>query len=184
MAVAAARRGRTNKTSYVLCHQPKSFDWRLRSALPHSFKRLGDTRFAEAGARLNQIVQPPRNTRSTAGEDLGVADERILGLTPIATRCGVTVGAPSPGLGVDHHADSTGCLSLPAHPRLLLSRAKAWMVVLFEDRNADCATPPDHSRCTALSSSASLKQRSGPSPPLNVSAPRPPSKTSRTAPPS
>jgi mRNA interferase MazF len=36
VAVAAARRGRANKTSYVLCHQPKSFDWRLRSASPPS----------------------------------------------------------------------------------------------------------------------------------------------------
>lgn len=57
MLVAAARQGRTNNASYVLCPQLKSFDWRLRSASPHPFKRLGDTRVAEACARLNQIVQ-------------------------------------------------------------------------------------------------------------------------------
>jgi mRNA interferase MazF len=43
--------------SYVLCHQPKSFDWRLRSAKPHPLKRLADAPFAEVCARLNQIIQ-------------------------------------------------------------------------------------------------------------------------------
>jgi mRNA interferase MazF len=41
----------------VLCYQRKYFDWRLPSASPHPFKRLGDRRFAETCARLNQIVQ-------------------------------------------------------------------------------------------------------------------------------
>lgn len=51
-------RGKTQeKTSYVLCHQPKSFDWRCREASPHPLKRLSDHRFAEACACLNQIVQ-------------------------------------------------------------------------------------------------------------------------------
>jgi mRNA interferase MazF len=45
------------KTSYVLCHQPKSFDWRSRKASPHPLKRLQDHLFAEVCARLNQIVQ-------------------------------------------------------------------------------------------------------------------------------
>lgn len=58
-AVAAGRAGgtRTGKTSYVLCHQPKSFDWRMRGAAPHPMKRLADGPFAEALAVLNQIVQ-------------------------------------------------------------------------------------------------------------------------------
>ena len=43
--------------SYVLCHQPKSFDWRLRQAMPHPRKRAPDAPFALACARLNQIVQ-------------------------------------------------------------------------------------------------------------------------------
>ena len=43
--------------SYVLCHQPKSFDWRLRRAKPHPQKRASDAKFALACACLNQIVQ-------------------------------------------------------------------------------------------------------------------------------
>jgi mRNA interferase MazF len=41
----------------VLCHQPKSFDWRVREAAPHPMKRLADGPFAEALAVLNQIVR-------------------------------------------------------------------------------------------------------------------------------
>lgn len=43
-------------TSYVLCHQPKSFDWRVRQAAPHPNKRLNDAAFAEVCALLNQII--------------------------------------------------------------------------------------------------------------------------------
>jgi mRNA interferase MazF len=42
---------------YVLCHQPKSSDWRLRGGKPHSLRKLGDKPFAEALLVLNQIVQ-------------------------------------------------------------------------------------------------------------------------------
>lgn len=45
------------KTSYVLCHQPKSFDWRVRKAAPHPAKRLGKSRFDEVCVVLNQIMQ-------------------------------------------------------------------------------------------------------------------------------
>ncbi len=48
---------RAGKTAFVLCHQPKSFDWRLREAAPHPLKRLPDAPFAEACTVLNQIVQ-------------------------------------------------------------------------------------------------------------------------------
>ena len=48
---------KAGKISYVLCHQPKSFDWRLRKASAHPMKRLPDTIFAEVCAVLNQIVQ-------------------------------------------------------------------------------------------------------------------------------
>ena len=51
---------KTGKTSYVLCHQPKSFDWRIRNGAPHPLKRLEDPLFAECCARLNQIVQLAR----------------------------------------------------------------------------------------------------------------------------
>ncbi|MBN8509647.1 MAG: type II toxin-antitoxin system PemK/MazF family toxin [Burkholderiales bacterium] len=58
-AVAAGpvrTRGR-DKPSFVLCHQPKSFDWRARGAKPHPLGRVGDEVFAEACAVLNQIVE-------------------------------------------------------------------------------------------------------------------------------
>jgi mRNA interferase MazF len=52
-----ARVRATGKTSYVLCHQPKSFDWRARRARRHPTIRVPDAAFAQACARLNQIVQ-------------------------------------------------------------------------------------------------------------------------------
>ncbi len=48
---------KSGKTSYVLCHQPKSFDWRIREAAPHPMGNLTDARFAEVCGVLNQIVQ-------------------------------------------------------------------------------------------------------------------------------
>jgi mRNA interferase MazF len=48
---------RSGKASYVLCHQPKSFDWRIRQAAPHPMGNLADARFAEVCGVLNQIVQ-------------------------------------------------------------------------------------------------------------------------------
>jgi mRNA interferase MazF len=47
----------TKKISYVLCHQPKSFDWRVRGAKPHAMATLGDALFLEVCERLNQIIQ-------------------------------------------------------------------------------------------------------------------------------
>jgi len=57
VAVGVAKGTKAGKTSYVLCHQPKSFDWRSRGAKPHPLKRLPDAPFAEIRAVLNQIVQ-------------------------------------------------------------------------------------------------------------------------------
>ncbi|MGE5141290.1 MAG: type II toxin-antitoxin system PemK/MazF family toxin [Rudaea sp.] len=48
---------RTGKISYVLCHQPKSFDWRVRGAAPHPAKRVPDAPFADVCSILNQIIQ-------------------------------------------------------------------------------------------------------------------------------
>lgn len=58
-AVVAGEAGgaKKGKTSYVLCHQPKSFDWRVRAAAAHPLKRLADAPFAEVCGVLNQIVQ-------------------------------------------------------------------------------------------------------------------------------
>lgn len=57
LPVGKVREGRDTVDSYVLCHQPKSFDWRSRGAKPHSMKKLPDNMFAEACTILNQIVQ-------------------------------------------------------------------------------------------------------------------------------
>ncbi len=53
----AKDKSRAGKTSYVLCHQPKSFDWRIRGARPHPLKRLPDGPFVDVCKRLNQIIQ-------------------------------------------------------------------------------------------------------------------------------
>jgi len=57
-AVPAGTAGgrKAGKVSYVLCHQPKSFDWRARRAKPHPSKRLSDLLFTQACSVLNQIV--------------------------------------------------------------------------------------------------------------------------------
>lgn len=57
VVAGAAGGARAGKASYVLCHQPKSFDWRVRDAAPHPMKRLTDARFAEVCGVLNQIMQ-------------------------------------------------------------------------------------------------------------------------------
>lgn len=57
-AVAAGKaKGKTDKTSYVLCHQPKSFDWRKRSAAPHPMRTLDQAPFSEVCSVLEQIIQ-------------------------------------------------------------------------------------------------------------------------------
>ena len=59
VAVGQVRKGKENKTSYVLCHQPKSFDWRMCGAHPHPIKRLSKEDFELACSIINQIVQLP-----------------------------------------------------------------------------------------------------------------------------
>lgn len=56
-AGVAKTRGKAGKTSYVLCHQPQSFDWRTRGAKVHPLGKLPDTVFAEVCERLNQIIR-------------------------------------------------------------------------------------------------------------------------------
>ena len=46
-----------DKISYVLCHQPKSFDWRLRDAKPHPLGQCHKPYFEQVGELLNQIIQ-------------------------------------------------------------------------------------------------------------------------------
>ena len=57
VAAGMASGAKLGKTSYVLCHQPKSFDWRVCDGAPHSLGRLSDVKFAETCLILNQIVQ-------------------------------------------------------------------------------------------------------------------------------
>lgn len=47
---------KTGKTSYVLCHQPKSFDWRARQASAHPMKQLNKVAFTQVCDLLNQII--------------------------------------------------------------------------------------------------------------------------------
>lgn len=58
-AVAAGKGSGRNagQTSWVLCHQPKSFDWRLGGARAHPLGVLPDAVFQQACERLNQIVR-------------------------------------------------------------------------------------------------------------------------------
>ena len=42
--------------SYVLAHQPKSFDWRVRGAKPHPWQRVTPDVFESCRETLNQIV--------------------------------------------------------------------------------------------------------------------------------
>ncbi len=57
VSVGTAKGRKAGQTSYVLCHQPKSFDWRLRGGAPHPMKKLNNARFAEVLEILNQIIR-------------------------------------------------------------------------------------------------------------------------------
>lgn len=57
VAVGLAKGRKSGKVSYVLCHQPKSFDWRQRSAKIHPLGRLSDALFVQVCERLNQIIR-------------------------------------------------------------------------------------------------------------------------------
>ncbi|TAK89904.1 MAG: type II toxin-antitoxin system PemK/MazF family toxin [Burkholderiaceae bacterium] len=42
--------------SYILTHQPKSFDWKMRRAKPHPMKHVPEEILAQACESLNQII--------------------------------------------------------------------------------------------------------------------------------
>jgi mRNA interferase MazF len=54
--VGKAAGRKTGQTSYVLCHQPKSFDWCLRHAKIHPLGTLSNALFVQVCERLNQII--------------------------------------------------------------------------------------------------------------------------------
>ena len=43
-------------SSYILTHQPKSFDWKVRSARPHPMKHVPVDVLTQACEALNQII--------------------------------------------------------------------------------------------------------------------------------
>jgi mRNA interferase MazF len=55
-AGSTATKTKAQADSYVLCHQPKSFDWRMRGAKPHPSKRLDDATLSQACLILNQLI--------------------------------------------------------------------------------------------------------------------------------
>ena len=57
VAVGEAPGRKSGQTSDVLCHQPKSFDWRLRKARAHTLGSLSNALFLQVCERLNQIMQ-------------------------------------------------------------------------------------------------------------------------------
>jgi len=57
VAVGQAKGRKAQQISYILCHQPKSFDWRLRNSKPHPLRVLSDGLFAQVCACLNQIIR-------------------------------------------------------------------------------------------------------------------------------
>jgi len=44
------------EVGYVLAHQPKSVDWRKRTARPHAWKQVPPTVFESACEKLNSII--------------------------------------------------------------------------------------------------------------------------------
>lgn len=57
VAVGVAGGRKAGATSYVLCHQPKSFDWKVRGGKPHPLRRVPDAAFAQVLLVLGQIMQ-------------------------------------------------------------------------------------------------------------------------------
>ena len=57
VAIGPARGRKAGQTSYVLFHQPKSFDRSLRDGNPHPLKTVEDELFGSVCERLNQIIQ-------------------------------------------------------------------------------------------------------------------------------
>jgi len=49
--------GPKGAASYILSHQPKSFDWRARNAKAHPLKRVPESSYLRACESLNQIIE-------------------------------------------------------------------------------------------------------------------------------
>ncbi len=57
VAVGLASGRKAGQISYVLCHQPKSFAWRLRGAKPHPIGTLPAKVFEQVCECLHQIIE-------------------------------------------------------------------------------------------------------------------------------
>ena len=55
--VGTASGSKAGADSFVLCHQPKSFDWRMRGGKPHRDMKVLDDAFAQVLLVLGQIIQ-------------------------------------------------------------------------------------------------------------------------------
>jgi mRNA interferase MazF len=55
-AGSTVTKSKAQADSYVLCHQPKSFDWRMRGGRPHPSKCVDDEALAQACLILNQVI--------------------------------------------------------------------------------------------------------------------------------
>ena len=58
---SASPSGARTRTSYMLCHLPKSFDWRVRRARAHARLRVTDAVFRDVRSRVEQIMQLSTN---------------------------------------------------------------------------------------------------------------------------
>ena len=54
---AVRLKGARGATSYILGHQPKSFDWRARRAKPRPWKKVPEESCARACETLNEIIE-------------------------------------------------------------------------------------------------------------------------------
>jgi mRNA interferase MazF len=50
-------KGKSGKVSYILAHQPKSFDWQRRSAKLHPWKKVPQEILITSCELLNQIIK-------------------------------------------------------------------------------------------------------------------------------
>lgn len=46
-----------SEASYIICNQPKSFDWRQRGASAHPWAKVRESIFRRACTELNDIIQ-------------------------------------------------------------------------------------------------------------------------------
>ncbi len=47
----------TGEHSYIICNQPKTFDWRQRGARAHLWAKVRESIFKQAREELNDIIQ-------------------------------------------------------------------------------------------------------------------------------